>query len=207
MEPVLSLLGHGGLPVFRPAQVHGARVIRIGASEHPSSFREKGDALATRRRGIVLAVGSADCVPVILFDSRSGAGAVAHAGWRGTLALIARGAVEFLHSEWGSSPGDLRALIGPGIGPCCYRVGQEGFRAFRDAGIDWEGLERKEGEASHLDLPGTNRLILERAGIPPEQIVASGLCTRCRDDLFPSYRREGPSAGRLLSFLGSSPIP
>jgi len=207
MDPVLPHLGWRGLPVFRPAQVHGKRILKITERDGADPVREEADGLATGRRGIVLAVASADCVPLILFDPRARAGAVLHAGWRGTCRGIAREGVRILRDEWASSPRDLLALIGPCIGPCCYQVGEEVVRAFRDAGIPRRGTLPVEEGPSHIDLPAVNRLLLEAAGIPSRQIFEAGLCTRCRDDLFPSYRREGARAGRILGFLGSSPAP
>jgi len=207
MDPVLPHLGWKGLPVFRPAQVHGRGVLKITQRAGAESFQEEADGLATGRRGIVLAVASADCVPLILFDPRARAGAVLHAGWRGTCLGIAREGVRILRDEWASSPRDLLALIGPCIGPCCYQVGEEVVRAFRDAGIAGGGMLPIEEGPSYLDLPAANRRLLEDAGIPPRQIFEAALCTRCRGDLFPSYRREGARAGRILGFLGSSPAP
>ena len=99
------------------------------------------------------------------------------------------------------------ALFGPSIGPCCYPVGIEIVKAFRDAGFSGAPLGRQDSEGFHLDLPAINRFHLERAGLEPGRILMAGLCTRCRADLFPSYRREGPKAGRLLGFLGSAPSP
>jgi len=154
-----------------------------------------------------VAVASADCIPMILFDPRAGAGAVLHAGWRGTCRRIASEGVRVLGDGWASSPCDLLALIGPCIGPCCYRVGEEVIRAFRDAGIAGPGVFRIEEGSRCIDLSAANRRLLEEAGIPPRNIFDSSLCTRCRPDLFPSYRREGARAGRILGFLGSSPAP
>jgi purine-nucleoside/S-methyl-5'-thioadenosine phosphorylase / adenosine deaminase len=193
--------------MFRPSQVHGIRVFRVEEQDEASSFREEGDGLATRRRGVVLAVGCADCVPLILLDSRVHAGAVLHAGWRGTLARIAREGVRLLQEAWASRPSDLTVWIGPSIGPCCYRVGEEVIRAFGLAGFSLPALVQLEATGPHLDLVAANREVLAQSGVPPERIFSSGLCTRCHPKLFPSYRREGSRAGRLLGFLGSSPSP
>jgi YfiH family protein len=207
LGPVLALLGGRSFPVFRPTQVHGNRILTIDDSGEADTLREEADGLATRRRGIVLAVAAADCVPLILFDPRIQVGAVVHSGWRGTLAGIARGAVDLLRTEWGSRPDDLLALIGPGIGACCYQVGPDVIRAFGDARLLTDENVRVVGPATCLDLPGVNRHILREAGVAARNILMSGLCTRCRGDLFPSYRREGKAAGRLLGFLGSFPGP
>jgi YfiH family protein len=206
LESVLSLMGQRGLPVFRPRQVHGDRILKVEDLDSPALSPGEADGLACRRRGVILAVAAADCVPLILFDPRTEAGAVVHSGWRGTLAFIAREAVAVLEGEWGSRPGDLRALLGPSIGPCCYRVGPEVAGSFRDAGLLAGESSRAPGDETFLDLPGLNRRILLDAGVPPERIAQCAMCTRCREDLFPSYRRDGQGAGRLLGFLGSVPL-
>ena len=207
MDAVLPYLGWGDLPVFRPIQVHGSRVLQITAAENPGALREEADGLASGRRGIVLAVASADCVPLILFDPGARAGAVLHAGWRGTVRRIALEGVRVLKDTWGCRPGNLLALPGPCIGPCCYRVGEELVRAFAEAGIVGEGILLGEEGSRHIDLSAANRLLLEEAGVPRRNILGGALCTRCRPDLFPSYRREGAGAGRMLAFLGSSAAP
>ena len=200
-------MGWGDLPVFRLKQVHGKRVLTLDGPGAGPSRREEGDGLATARRGIVVVVAAADCVPLILFDPRNRAGAVLHAGWRGTLGAIAAEGVRALREGWGGRPSDLLALIGPSVGPCCYSVGGEVVQAFLDAGPSGAPLGRQDSGAFHLDLPALNRFQLERAGLEPGRILTAGLCTSCRADLFPSYRREGPKAGRLLAFLGSAPSP
>ncbi len=207
MEPVLPHLGWKGLPVFRPAQTHGSSVLKIADGTDAASFREEADGLATDRRGIVLTVASADCVPLILFDPQTRTGAVLHAGWRGTCLGIAREGVRILSDAWSSRPGDLHALIGPCIGPCCYAVGEEVVRAYRDAGMAGSATFSVRGGRSWLDLTAANRRLLEEAGVAPRRIVEAGLCTRCTPDLLPSYRREGTRAGRILCFLGSPPAP
>jgi len=205
LSGVLPLLGWDSLPVIRPAQRHGRRVRVIpgpppGASVPP----EEADGLATATRGLVIAIAAADCVPIVLFDSRRAAGAVLHAGWRGTCEGIAREGVSVLQEHWDSRPRDLRAAIGPSIGPCCYEVGADVIQAFRAAGHSLESILSARGDREHLDLREANRRVLVQEGVPPDSILTLDLCTRCRGDLFPSYRREGPSAGRLLAFLGSS---
>ena len=205
MEAVLQRLGLENLPVFRPKQVHGSRVLSITPADDPAAAGVEADGLATGRRGIVLAVASADCVPMILFDPAAGAGAVLHAGWRGTVRRMPQEGVRALRDGWGATPRNVMALLGPCIGPCCYRVGEEVVRAFGDEGIAGPDILRSRGDSSFIDLSAANRLLLEEVGIPARNISSSGLCTRCRSDLFPSYRREGARAGRILAFLGSSP--
>jgi hypothetical protein len=125
--------------------------------------------------------------------------AAAHAGWRGTAAGVARAAVDALAAA-GSSPDDLLAGLGPCIGPCCYEVGDEVRAAF---GPLAEAVFRP-GPAgrSHLDLRLANELQLREAGLRPARVLAVDECTRCRADLYHSYRRDGAGAGRMISFVG-----
>jgi len=202
---ILDALGWDRMPVFRPRQVHGGRVLVVRDAHESTSFPLEADGLATACRGVVLMVAAADCVPLILFDPRREAGAVLHAGWRGTRSRIAREGVRILVEECGCQLADLKALVGPCIGPCCYEVGREVVEAFERAGHPVGEIALAEGKSFHLDLPAANQRVLESAGMRRESVLSLGLCTRCRADLFPSYRREGPAAGRLLAFLGSAP--
>jgi len=204
LDSVLPILGWSALPTYRLAQVHGRRIVAVDPSLDDPGARREGDGLASRSRGIVMAVAAADCVPVVLFDPERKAGAVLHAGWRGTAAGIVGEGVTMFRARWGSRARDLIALIGPSIGACCYEVGDDVLQVFRSAGIPEEGVVVRREGSFHLDLPAANRWLLLRSGVLPERVFLGGLCTFCRDDLFPSFRRQGPGAGRLLGFIGSS---
>jgi len=202
MPGVLELLGWSGLPVFRLTQKHGAEIVAIAPGDEPERGRS-GDGLVSDHRGIVMAVASADCVPIVLFDPIRPAAAVLHAGWRGTRARIGRAGVEALRRRYGSSPAALRAMIGPAIGKCCYRVGSEVVEEFRHSGHPIEVLVHPDGDGGFLNLPEANRRDLAEAGVSPENIRSADLCTRCLGGLFPSFRRDGAGAGRILTFVGS----
>jgi YfiH family protein len=150
----------------------------------------RGDALLENTPGSVVAVKTADCLPILLVDDRHRAVAAVHAGWRGTVAGIAQRAVDAMHQQFASLPADLHAAIGPGIGHCCYEVGPEVAAQFG-----------RQGRA-HVDLTETNRRQLLDAGVTPQRIYASNLCTRCRAGEFHSFRRDKEAAGRLYSFAG-----
>lgn len=171
-------------------QVHGDRILWVEAGGDPSE--EEADALATAEARAV-AVRTADCVPLLIADRRGGRVAAVHAGWRGSRARIGARAVEVLLAA-GARAEDLVAAIGPCIGRCCYEVAPALAAEFEAA----FGPEVREGR--HLDLVFANRRTLLEAGIAPEGIEALGLCTFC-DRRFASYRREGASAGRQLSFV------
>jgi YfiH family protein len=168
-------------------QVHSATcVVAAGSAERPG----EGDALLENRPGSAVAIKTADCIPILLADPRNHAVAAVHAGWRGTVAEIARHAVEAMRQNFGSHPEDLHAAIGPGIGKCCYQVGPEVALQFGETG------------RVHIDLSATNRRQLLAAGLGAGRIYAAGLCTMCRSDEFHSFRRDREAAGRMFSFAG-----
>jgi YfiH family protein len=146
--------------------------------------------------GASVAVKTADCVPILLVDRDRRAVAAVHAGWRGTVAEIARRAVEEMRREFGSDPSELEAAIGPGIGACCYEVGPDVGAHFRQ-----HSEPGREGRA-RVDLAAANRRQLLEAGLDSARIYISGLCTMCRPDEFHSYRRDKQDAGRMFSFVG-----
>lgn len=168
-------------------QVHSARCVRACGR---SGVLGEGDALLEKTPGAVVAVKTADCIPILLADERHRAVAAVHAGWRGTAAEIAAHAVEAMRDSFGTAPADLYAAIGPGIEPCCYEVGPEVAARF--------GIEGR----AHLDLPSINRSQLAEIGIPKERIYVSGLCTMCRAEELHSFRRDGDAAGRMHAFIG-----
>lgn len=147
-----------------------------------------GDALITTRPGLSVSVRTADCYPILLSDGKSVA--AVHAGWRGTAAHIVEKTLARMRSEFGTHAQEVQAAIGPGIGVCCYQVGPEVARQF--------GFN---AEKAHLDLALENRKQLERAGVPSENIEASGICTFCDAGRFFSFRREKEGAGRMTSFV------
>jgi purine-nucleoside/S-methyl-5'-thioadenosine phosphorylase / adenosine deaminase len=187
---------HGGLRSLR--QVHGANV-RI-VEPDASSPRLEGDALATREPHIPLAVWVADCPPILVCDPKSRALAAVHAGWRGTVAGILRAAIETLRQSFGARPADLLVAIGPSIGPCCFEVGDEVVEALlrADGGAATCVIS---GPRKRIDLIEANRRQALMSGVPAAQIRAAGLCTVCRTDLLPSYRRDREAAGRMAGII------
>jgi polyphenol oxidase len=160
------------------------------AAEGRRGVLGEGDALLEDRPGAVIAVKTADCIPILLVDERHRAVAAVHAGWRGTVARIVAGAVAAMHVRFDTQPRDLHAAIGPGIGKCCYQVGPEVAAQFGEQG------------RAYISLPGANRHQLLDAGVTAERIYTSNLCTMCMGSEFHSFRRDGEGAGRLYSFAG-----
>ena len=198
--------------VFFLRQVHGCSVVTPPWTEPPDA-----DASMAKERGVLLAIETADCLPVLIVDPVRRRVAAAHAGWRGTSLRVAQEGIRALVRE-GSNPSELLAALGPGIGPCCYEVGPDVEAAFGPEGSRF--FVPGSGKRKHLDVVAANRAQLEEAGIPVASIDSIDLCTRCRADLFFSYRREreasplgereasplgdGASTGRMISVIGFS---
>jgi YfiH family protein len=149
----------------------------------------EGDALITDRRGLAISVRTADCFPILLGDPRRGVVAAVHAGWRGTAAGIVTGTIARMKAEFNTDPRDIHAAIGPGIGACCYHVGEDVARRF--------GRE----EAGCIDLAEANRRQLIESGVPAAQVQVMTLCTFCDADRFHSFRRDKEQAGRMISYI------
>ncbi|HEY6467861.1 MAG TPA: peptidoglycan editing factor PgeF [Candidatus Acidoferrales bacterium] len=177
----------------------------------------KADALFTREPGVLLVVQTADCVPVLLADTKQHAIAAIHSGWRGTVQRIAQKTLGRMQMEFGTRPADVIAAIGPCIGQSCYEVGSDVAKEFHaqfPTAREWfdgpfDALAAGENDPNwlpwltmrppghppppptvQLDLVAANRAILVDAGVRAANISASGFCTACRTDLFFSYRRE-----------------
>jgi len=175
-------------------QVHGARVVRA-----PWEGTPEADAGLANEPGFIVGVETADCLPLLLVDPEEHRVAAVHAGWRGTAARVAARAVEALRAA-GSRPEYLLGALGPSIGPCCYEVGDELRAAFGDEGA--ELFRPGPRGRPHLDVRAANRRQLVAAGLRLERIEDVDECTYCRADLYHSYRRNGPGAGRMLSYVG-----
>lgn len=193
-------------------QVHGAdvRVVHTAEEAKPAE-NQLGetifcDVIVSNADGVLAAVKTADCVPILLGDPVSGAFAAVHAGWRGTLASAVLVGVERLAKEYDARPEDLRVAIGASAGPCCYEVGSEVIEAFtkKFAGAEKLFTETRPGHAL-VDLLQANRDQLESAGVLLGRIHTAPICTMCRTDLFFSYRKEKSvhgKVGRLMAVVG-----
>jgi YfiH family protein len=202
MGRLADALGIGTLPRARLRQVHSAEV-RL-ASDATGTEPPAGDALVTARRGTAMAILTADCVPILVVAPESGGAAAVHAGWRGTLAGVLSAAIVRLMQETGADPASLVAGVGPAIRSCCYEVGEEVESAFlaRDPSAAACFRRATPGRPT-LDLVAANAAQAARVGIAGPRFLDAGLCTRCRSDLFHSYRAEGPGAGRIVT-LGAA---
>ncbi len=216
-------LGQAETPLVTLQQIHSdvSHVVL-----HPLAQPPKGDAAATSSPGLLLAIQTADCIPILLVDPRHRAVAAIHAGWRGTRARIAAKTLGRMQMEFSTRPADVLAAIGPGISQCCYEVGPDVVKEFAaqfpqarswfegpfDAlasgedpnPLPWLTMMPPGHEPPpprcYLDLKAANAAMLSDAGVSPKNIFVSDLCTSCRPDLFFSYRREH-FTGRLLSTI------
>ena len=145
------------------------------------------DALITAEPGVGLVVFTADCTPILLHDPVTGAVGAAHAGWRGTAADIAGKTVRAMVTEFGCDPQNIRAAIGPNIGPCCFETDADVPQAMTDAlGSAAEEWIRRDGQKYYVNLKEINALFLRRAGV--EQVDISAACTACSPQRFWSHR-------------------
>lgn len=187
-------------------QVHGNEVIQVtGADAGKGAFPESGfvgraDALITDAPNVVLTTLHADCLPILLVDPARPAIAAVHAGWRGTVADVAGSAIRAMREVFGTDPANIRAFLGPAIGVCCNEVGDEVIAAWRDQASDLGPLAElaieHPGPKDHFDVPRANTLLLQRAGVRPDHIEVSPICTKDSLDSWFSHRGHGPGAGR-----------
>ncbi len=182
-------------------QVHGAAAYVAGAADVGRGAQTvetavpATDILLTAAPGLVLTSFYADCVPILLCDPVRRVIASAHAGWRGALAEVGAVAVQAMRAHFHSQPGDIRAVLGPAIGPCCYQVAPAMAADF----------QRKFGAdvafGRQLDLKLASRRSLERAGVPAAQIHQAPWCTCCHAHLFFSHRASGGRTGRFAALI------
>ncbi|MFI5117226.1 MAG: peptidoglycan editing factor PgeF [Terriglobales bacterium] len=211
-------------PLAQMKQMHSAVVHRVSA---PPRGPLAGDGIITNTAGLLLAIKTADCVPVLVADVKRRVIGAFHAGWRGTAARIVEKGVGEMRRQFGSVPRDLRAAIGPSIRRCCYQVGPE-VRAEFDSQFPYSGELFEEvfdadaihvrypmlfltarapghselGPELHLDLAEANRRQLADAGLRAEHISIVDGCTACDTARFFSHRGEFGKTGRMMAAIG-----
>lgn len=220
----LGVAGKNPWPLITLRQIHSDVMHRVSA---PAPHPLIGDGLLTATPHLLVAIQTADCLPVIVVDPRQRAVGVFHAGWRGTVKRIVEKGVGEMERWFGSRVQDLRAAIGPGVHACCYEVGLEVREQFESQFAYAKKLfhELKDSDPvrekypllfltarapGHSDLPikifldlvEANRRQLLEAGVLAKNISASELCTSCRTDLLFSYRKERGVTGRMLAVAG-----
>ena len=187
--------------VARLNQVHGNVV--HAATRDTAALRPPGDGIVTAEPGVMLGIFSADCVPILMVDSKRKVAGALHAGWRGVIADIADAGVRAM-DQLGARASDIRAAIGPSIGSCCFEVDAELGDRFvsKIAGARNHTRAGRPGKAV-IDLRAIVRDQLERAGLAPANIASIGPCTRYAPDRFFSRRAAGgKTTGLQMSFVG-----
>ncbi|MGH9766707.1 MAG: peptidoglycan editing factor PgeF [Blastocatellia bacterium] len=188
-------------------QIHSADVRFLSGAEDARTEPPACDALTANMPRVLLAVQTADCLPILIADERSGAFSAAHAGWRGTLEGIVARTVERMQQEYGSRPEDMHAALGPAISAAVFEVGPEVLAGFKNRFSYAEELisDPQTNGKGHLNLNLANVRQLIDCGLREDRIYDSALCTWLRNDLFFSYRRERGAekpVGRLLGAIG-----
>ncbi len=219
--------GDPSTPLVTVRQFHSNLVVHARVPETAAERPLKADGLFTNEPGLLIAVLTADCIPVLVADRRRRVVAAFHAGWRGTLKRIVEAGVGRMRLEFGSQPEDLVAAIGPGIGACCYSVGDEVLSEFESQFDYAQALfrevfssdpvrikypllflnQRAPGHSApnsslHLDLVEANRRQLCAAGVSPSAIKVVGGCTSCQPELFFSHRASKGHTGRMMAVIG-----
>jgi polyphenol oxidase len=222
-----AVTGDRKTPLVPLRQFHSNLIVQATRSDAARKVPRRADGQITDVPGLLLAVQTADCVPILVADRRVHAVGAFHAGWRGTVRRIVESGIGRMRLAFGSRPEDLVAAIGPGIGPCCYAVGDEVFSAF-DSQFAYAGelfhevadtdavrkkypmlflTQRAPGHSSigpslHVNLIEANRRQLLAAGLKPESIQVIGGCTQCHAELFFSHRASHGHAGRMMAVIG-----
>ncbi len=217
-------------PLISLRQFHSNRIVQTVAVDASHAQPHKADGQITAQPGLLLAIQTADCIPVLVADKKQRVVAAFHAGWRGTVKRIVESGVGSMHLAFGSRPQDLIAAIGPGIGLCCYAVGEEVLSEFESQFTyarelfcevyDSDPVRKKYpmlfltqrapghspiGPSLHVDLVEANRRQLLSAGLSPRSIQVVGGCTQCHTNLFFSHRASQGHAGRMMAVIGIRP--
>jgi hypothetical protein len=222
---LMAAAGAGDRVLVTLKQIHSNLTRRVARADAERTLR--ADGMMTDDAGVMLAIQTADCVPVLVWDRRTGAVAAFHAGWRGTLKRIVEGGIGKMRLEFGSRPEELEAAIGPAIGACCYAVGEEVRSEFLSQFsyapelfseiYDSDPVKEKYpllfltarapghsnmGPNLHLDLIEANRRQLIDAGVRAGSIATAYRCTNCEPEMFFSYRAEQGFCGRMMGVVG-----
>ena len=222
-----AVTGDAAIPLIALKQFHSNLVLHMTRDDAARQAPRRADGQITAEPGLLLAVQTADCIPVLVADRRQRIVAAFHAGWRGTVKRIVETGVGRMRLDYGSRPRELIAAIGPGASACCYSVGEEVLSEFESqfayarelfhevfdsdpVKIRYPMLfltQRAPGHSPigpslHVDLVEANRRQLLACGLAPRAIQIVGGCTLCQTDLFFSHRASHGHAGRMMAVIG-----
>ena len=222
-----AVTGDPSVPIVNLRQFHSNLVIVAEENDTSRQTPHKADGIISATPGLLIAIQTADCIPVLVADKKRRIVAGFHAGWRGTVKRIVELGVGRMRLQFGCRPEDLIAAIGAGVGQCCYAVGEEVLSEFESQFVYANELFREVfdsdpvrtkypmlfltqrapghspiGPALHLNLTEANRRQLIDAGLKPSAISIAGGCTSCHTHLFYSHRASRGHAGRMMSVIG-----
>ncbi len=180
-------------------QVHGGDVL-VAVPGESAQFLGDADAMVAGEAGVYLTMRFADCVPILFYDPVARSVGMAHAGWRGTMKNVMGNTIKAMQRHFGSRAADVRVAIGPSIGPCCYQVGDDVFKAARNTFGNPAPFFVHRENGLYFDIWQANLRQAHNAGAT--QIVNSELCTACRTREFFSHRAEKGKTGRFVAFIG-----
>jgi len=200
---ICAALGISTDNLVRSTQVHGTHIRLVTSDDRGGLLKPnepQADGLVTNTSGVALMVFAADCVPILLYDPVQKAVGAVHAGWRSTTANIVGAAVQKMETEFGCSPADIKAAIGPCISKCCFEtdadVADAIFEALPD---DAENCLKQQGNKYKVDLKETNRILLTNAGVA--DIAVSDECTSCLDNKYWPHRKTQGNRGSQAAII------
>lgn len=201
VEKYLKALGICEAEIPSTKQVHGHKIHCLTGKEGRQKILE-GDGFLTDQPQVVCVARTADCLPVLMVDVKNRAVGAVHTGWRGTVEKIVVQAIDAFKNHWKSSLQNLKIALGPAIGGHCYRVGADVVKALKEAGLypgPW--IEERDRNQWYLDIAFANMHLLEKAGVPKENIYISLACTVCDPKKFRSFRRDGIKEEGQVNFI------
>lgn len=184
----------------RNSQIHSSIVNKIDIEN--IGQRIDGDALITNVKEVPLLILTADCVPVVIIDSKNKAIGAVHAGWRGTYDRIVKKTIEEMIKNYNTNPEDLVCVIGPSIGPCCYEVSKDLVEKFNTNLANHAGkFDIIKNNKYYLDLWKINELTLKDCKVKEENIINLQICTNCNHEKFYSYRKHNKTQKRIGTMI------
>lgn len=177
-------------------QIHSDKIIIV--KRYKSLHNIKADGIITDVKNYAVAVKVADCIGTIIIDLENKVVGTIHSGWRGVAKKIILKTVKIMKKHFGSKPDKLIAITSPSIGPCCYNIGDDLYKKFNKEKI-FNNVFIKNGSEIFMDLQKANKNLLLKSGVDEKNIYINKLCTKCNNDLFFSYRKEGKKAGRMFA--------
>lgn len=199
-KKLFQKINYGNYSTILSDQVHNNKVDIIEENKNKIVKLKETDGMVTNLSKTSLCTVCADCVPLFFYDKTKKVIASSHSGWKGTAKNIAKETIDKMKINYGCKPEDIKCLIGPSISQKNYEVDEKVFQAIKNV-TDTEKIAIKQGEKYLLDLWKANKVLIEKEGVPTENIIISGFCTYEFSELFYSYRREGQNAGRMTGII------